>query len=66
MRRSLTDPNWADEVIRRWNRRRFHVQQRQAAMRDLKAAFEPPLVILLTAIDRLLRKWPWLYRHLED
>ena len=40
MRRSWTDPAWADEVIRRWERRRWHVQQRDAAVAEFKQALQ--------------------------
>ena len=31
---------------------------------DLEATFAPPLLALATRIDRVLRRFPWLYRRL--
>lgn len=31
----------------------------------LRTTFEPPIVRMLDGLDRLLRRWPWLYRKLS-
>lgn len=61
VRRTEYDPEWADEVMRRWQRRRYRVQQREKATADLVAAFHPALMTL----DRVLRRWPAFYRWLS-
>ena len=57
MRRSLHDPVWADQVILRWQRRRWKVQQRDKAVADLKAAMaealEPVMLRLVALVNRL-------------
>lgn len=50
----MTDPEWADEVVRRWQRRRYRIQQRERAVAELKAA-------LMSALDPILsRLAKWL------
>jgi ferredoxin-fold anticodon binding domain-containing protein len=44
------------EVIARWERRRWRVQQREKAMTDLKAAFADALDPLLMRLARLLER----------
>ena len=50
------DPEWRDEVIRRWQRRRWKVQQREAAIAELKAALLPPFERIAVTVNRLLRR----------
>jgi hypothetical protein len=60
-RRSSYDPEWADEVIRRWQRRRYRVQQREKAVAEFTAALLP----MVDWLDRQLQRVPSLYRLLS-
>lgn len=44
--------------------RRTTEQEWTELKRTLAVIFEPPLLRLADALDRGLRRWPWLYRKL--
>lgn len=47
-------PEWGDEVVRRYLRRKYREQQREKAMADLRAAIENDLVLPILRALRLL------------
>jgi hypothetical protein len=62
-----TDPEWCNEVYRRWERRRMLPFRRfDRAVHDLGGALVEALRVhqVLRWLDRQLRKWPALYRRL--
>jgi hypothetical protein len=52
-KRSVQDDAWRDEVIRRWQRRRWGIQAQDRLVAELQAAFLPPLERLLSRLRRL-------------
>ncbi len=53
-RRSLSDFDRQDEVIRRWQRRRWKVQHRDRAVADLKAEIVRVVAPIVARLNRLL------------
>jgi hypothetical protein len=56
MRRSQTDYEWAEEVVRRYQRRRWGVQRREKAIADIKASFAESALLnwVMRALVRVL------------
>lgn len=54
MSRRRYDPEWADEVVRRYLRRKYRVQQRDRAMADLQAALAEGLAPVFRFLNRIL------------